>query len=65
MYVGEGNYDGVANNDDVDRWVAVELAPFCSRWYDDHDDDNDDDNQDDNNDDNIDRWAVKELVWWW
>ena len=34
MYVGEGNYDGVANNDDVDRWTALELAHFCQRWTD-------------------------------
>ena len=31
MYVGEGNYDGVANNDDMDRWAVIILATFCSR----------------------------------
>ena len=31
MYVGEGNYDGVANNDDMDKRAALELAPFCLR----------------------------------
>ena len=31
IYDGEGNYDGVANNDDVDKREALELAPFCLR----------------------------------
>ena len=31
MYVGEGNYDGVANNDDnIDRWAVIKLAARAS-----------------------------------
>ena len=31
MHVGVGSYDVMANNDYVDRYLAVQLASFCSR----------------------------------
>ena len=65
MYIGEGNHDGVANNNDMDIWTSGQLRNrllFVRDDNDDHDDDNNDGNQDDNNDDNSERWAVTKLV---